>query len=78
MVNVQTDYELKVKFLSELSFKVESKTARNRLSQLDICQELGLSPRRGDVNACIGDEILVAQYLDGILTYRKVIIGEIQ
>lgn len=78
MVNVQEDYSLDVTHLSELAFKVESKTAKNRLSQMDVCQELGLFPNPGIVDAKIGDDILVAQYWDGILTYKKISIGDIQ
>ena len=78
MVNVQEDYSMEVTHLSELAFKIESKTAKNRLSQMDVCQELGLFPSPGIVDAKIGDDILVAQYLDGMLTYKKISIGDIQ
>ena len=77
MIDVSEDYDLQVEHLSELKFRIEAKTAKNRLSQIDVCQELGLFPRGGAVNAAIGDEILVAQYLSGILTYRKITVGEI-
>ncbi|MBQ8018656.1 MAG: hypothetical protein IJ258_11260 [Methanobrevibacter sp.] len=79
MVDVNAPYTLQVIPLTQLRFKVESKTAVNRLSQIDICQELDLFPQRGNVSASIGDEIFVAQYKDGELTYRKIIIvGDIQ
>ena len=51
MVNVTKDYSMDVTHLSELAFKVESKTAKNRLSQIDVCQELGLFPSPGIVDA---------------------------
>ena len=57
---------------------IESKTAINRLSHLDISQELGLFPHPGNVSANIGDTILVAQYWDGELIYRKITVGDIQ
>ena len=72
------EYSLKVTHISQIKFKVESKTAKNRLSQIDICQELDLFPNPGNVSANIGDEILVAQYKNGELTYRKIIVGDIQ
>lgn len=80
MVNEDGPFDLKVRYLSELAFKVESKTAKVRLSQMDVCQELDIFPNSGNVNAHIGDEILVAQYKKGKLTYRKVIVvvGDIQ
>lgn len=80
MVNEDGPFDLKVRYLSELSFKIESKTAKVRLSQLDVCQELDIFPNGGNVNASIGDEILVAQYKKGKLTFRKVGIveGDIQ
>jgi len=79
MVNVQGDYTLKVKFLTELQFKVETKSAENRLSQIDICQELGLFPHKGNVTAGINDSIYVAQYLDGELIFRRITVcGDIQ
>ena len=78
MICTSEDYLLTVIHLSQLAFRVEMKTAKNRLSQLDISQELGLLPNPGNVNANIGDEILVAQYQDRNITYRKIIVGDIQ
>ena len=78
MIQEDKAYCLDVMPMTELAFKVESKTAKVRLSQLDICQELDLFPHKGTVSASIGDTIFVAQYKDGELTYRKVIIGDIQ
>lgn len=72
------EYMLEVSHISQIQFKVESKMAKNRLSQIDICQELDLFPNPGNVSADIGDEILVAQYMNGELTYRKIIVGDIQ
>jgi len=79
MVDETQPYTLQVIPLSKLRFKVESKTAVNRLSQIDVCQELDLFPHPGNVTATIGDEILVAQPKDGELIYRKlIIVGDIQ
>lgn len=77
MIQEDKPYTLEVIPMTELAFKVESKTATVRLSQLDICQELNLFPHKGTVSANIGDTIFVAQYKNGKLTYRKVIIGDI-
>jgi hypothetical protein len=77
MVNAE-EYDLKVTHISKIQFKIESKTAKNRLSQIDVCQELDLFPHPGNVSADIGDEIFVAQYMGGELTYRKIIVGDIQ
>lgn len=71
MVTTNKDYSLKVKFMDLTEFKEECSSAKNRLSQMDICQELDLFPHKGNVDADIGDSILVAQYMDGELTYRK-------
>ena len=76
MVTTTEDYTLNVSHLSKLTFKVEIKTAKNRLSQLDVCQELGLFPHNGPVCADIGDTIYVAQFRNGELIYRKITIGE--
>lgn len=78
MIKSTEDYTLKVEYLSELQFKVESKTAKNRLSQMDVCQELNLFPHKGAVTADIGDTIFVAQLLNGELLFRKISIGDIQ
>lgn len=79
MVTTKQDYTLKVKFMDLAEFKKECQSAKNRLSQMDICQELDLFPHKGNVDATIGDSILVAQYLDGELTYRKLTVqGDIQ
>lgn len=78
MVQEKGQYHLKVCPMTELAFKIESKTAKVRLNQLDICQELGLFPSKGTVAATIGDTIFVAQYKDGELIYRKIIVGDIQ
>ena len=79
MVTTKQDYTLKVKFMNLAEFKKECQSAKNRLSQMDICQELDLFPHKGNVDADIGDSILVAQYLDGELTYRKLTVqGDIQ
>ena len=78
MIQETEAYSLQIIPMTELAFKVESKTARNRLSQMDICQELDLFPHKGNVSASIGDTIFVAQYWNGELTYRKVIVGDIQ
>lgn len=80
MVDEDGPFDLKVRYLSELAFKVESKTAKVRLSQMDVCQELDIFPNGGNVAASIGDDILVAQYKKGKLTFRRVRIveGDIQ
>lgn len=78
MVTVPHNYTLDVRYLSKLQFKVETKNAINRLSQMDVCQELGLFPHQGNVTAGIGDTIYVAQYLDGELTFRKLTVEDIQ
>lgn len=78
MIQETKEYSLQIFPMTELAFKRESKTARNRLSQLDISQELELFPHKGTVSATIGDTIFVAQYKNGELTYRKVIVGDIQ
>ena len=78
MIQETNAYSLQIVPMTELAFKVESKTARNRLSQLDISQELGLFPHKGTVSASIGDIIFVAQYWNGELIYRKIIVGDIQ
>ena len=78
MIQEQGEYSLQVIPMTELAFKAESKNARNRLSMMDICQELDLFPHKGTVSASIGDTIFVAQYWNGELTYRKVIVGDIQ
>lgn len=78
MIQEQGEYSLQVIPMTELAFKVESKNTRNRLSMMDICQELDLFPHKGTVSASIGDTIFVAQYWNGELTYRKVIVGDIQ
>ena len=78
MVQEDKDFTLKVVHLTELTFKVESKQATVRLSHVDICQEIGIAPHSGNVSAQIGDTIFVAQTKKGQLTYRKIIIGEIQ
>ena len=67
-------YTLAVKYLSLAEFKEECSDAVNRLSKMNICQELDLFPQKGDVPAEIGDVILVAQYFDGELTFRKLTI----
>lgn len=67
-------YTLHVEYLSLAEFKKECSDAVNRLSKMDICQELDLFPQKGDVPAEIGDSILVAQYLDGELIFRKLTI----
>jgi hypothetical protein len=72
------EYNLEIKSIPKRQFKVECKAAKNRLSQLDISQELDLLPHPGNVAADIGDEIFVAQYKDGKLTFRKIIVGDIQ
>jgi len=77
MIQEQGEYHLQVIPMTELAFKVESKNARNRLSMIDICQELDLFPHQGTVAANIGDTIFVAQYCNGELTFRKVIVGDI-
>lgn len=78
MIQENKAYNLDVVPMSESDFKDESKTAKVRLSQLDICQELDFVPHKGTVSASIGDTIFVAQYKNGELTYRKVIVGDIQ
>ena len=78
MIQETRAYSLLIVPMTELAFKRESKTARNRLSQLDISQELGLFPHKGTVSAGIGDTIFVAQYWNGELLYRKIIVGDIQ
>lgn len=78
MIQEKREYSLQIIPMTELAFRVESKTAKNCLSQMDICQELDLFPRKGTVAANIGDTIFVAQYWNGELTYRKVIVGDIQ
>ena len=78
MIQETKGYSLQILPMTELAFKVESKNARNRLSMMDICQELDLFPHKGTVSASIGDTIFVAQYWNGELTYRKVIVGDIQ
>lgn len=78
MIDAQQDFALTVEHITELQFRVESKTARNRLSQMDICQELDMLPKPGNVSASIGDEIFVAQYKDGVLNFKKIYIGDIQ
>lgn len=78
MVDSTTNYTLNVQHMSKLQFKVETKAAKNRLSQMDVCQELGLLPQSGTVCATIGDEIYVAQFHNGVLIFRKITIGEIQ
>ena len=78
MVDSTEDYTLTVQHMTKLQFKVETKAARNRLSQMDVCQELGLLPQSGTVCATVGDEIYVAQFHDGVLIFRKITIGEIQ
>lgn len=75
---VDENYTLNVCRLTRMKFKIETKTAINRLSQMDVCQELGLFPHQGNVTAEIGDSIYVAQYLDGELTFRKLTVGDIQ
>lgn len=77
MVTENQDYNLIVKFLTERQFKIESKVATNRLNQMDVCQALNIVPCPGKVTASIGDELFVAQMLNGDLIYKKVIIGEI-
>ena len=76
MVKTKRNYDLKVEFMSLAEFKNRCKSAKNRLSQMDICQELDLFPQKGNVEAYIGDSILVAQYFDGELTYREVTVKE--
>lgn len=78
MVTSTENYTLSVEHLSELQFKVESKTAKNRLSHMDVCQELNLFPHKGTVAADVGDTIFVAQLLNGELTFKKISIGDIQ
>lgn len=78
MIQETGGYSLQITPMTELAFKVESTNARNRLSHMDICQELDLFPHKGTVAANIGDIIFVAQYWNGELTYRKVIVGDIQ
>ena len=71
MIITKEDYTLKVKHMTLTEFKKECSSAKNRLSQMDICQELDLFPQKGNVSADIGDSLLVAQYFDGELTFRK-------
>jgi hypothetical protein len=71
MVTTSVDYSIDVTYLSLAEFKEECSDAVNRLSKMDICQELDLYPQQGNVAAGIGDAILVAQYFDGVLTFRK-------
>ena len=74
MITTTDDYSINVEHLSLADFKKECADATNRLSKMDICQELDLFPQKGNVAAEIGDMILVAQYLDGVLTFRKLTI----
>jgi hypothetical protein len=74
MITTTEDYSINVEHLSLADFKKECSDATNRLSKMDICQELDLFPQKGNVAAEIGDMILVAQYLDGVLTFRKLTI----
>ena len=76
MIQEKGNYILNIEPMTELAFKIESKTARNRLSQLDISQEVDLFPQPGSVSASVGDIILVVQYCGGELTYRKVTVGD--
>ena len=71
MVNTSEPYSIDVDYLSLTEFKEECSTAKNRLSKMDICQELDLYPQKGTVSVDIGDILLVAQYFDGDLTCRK-------
>ena len=77
MITTTKDYSLKVTHMDLAEFKKECSSAKNRLSQMDICQELDLFPQRGTVAADIGDSLLVAQYFDGDLKFRKLtVIGD--
>lgn len=78
MVDVQEPYTLTVNRISETIFKEKSISAENRMNQIDICQELSLSINPGNVSAKKGDSILTAQYLDGEIIFREVIIGDTQ
>ena len=74
MVELKEDYSIDVEFMSELAFKVEIKSAKNRLSQLDVSQQLVLFSPSGIIDATFGDDIYVAQYFDGELIFRKLTI----
>lgn len=71
MINSSKDYSIDVEHMELAEFKKECSSAKNRLSKMDVCQELDLFPHKGTVSADIGDTLLVAQYLDGDLTCRK-------
>ena len=76
MIVAKKPYSVDIDFLSLAELKKECQSAKNRLSQMDICQELDLFPQKGNVAADIGDSILVAQYFDGDLIFRKLTIGD--
>ena len=74
MITTTEDYSIDVEHMETVEFKKECSSAKNRLSKMDVCQELDLFPQKGTVSANIGDTLLVAQYLDGELTCRKLTI----
>lgn len=72
MILISENYSLDVEFIDLAEFKDECASAKNRLSKMDICQELDLFPQKGNVAASIGDVLLVAQYLDKELVCRRI------
>lgn len=76
MVDVPTDYDLSVEQISKSQFLEETEGAKNRLNNLEICQELDLFPNKGNIAATIGDIIYVAQFFGGKLLCRKVSIKQ--
>ena len=74
MVNTDEDYDLKVTHLTMTQFldEIHDGECTVRLSDMAICQELGVFPNKGNIAADIHDEIYTAQFFHGVLKLRKV------
>lgn len=72
MIDDPSDYIFEVDELDKSTFLEETENAENRLNNMEICQELGLFPNKGNITATIGDTIYVAQFFYGELHFRKV------
>ena len=72
MIDDPSGYIFEVDELDKSIFLEETENAENRLNNMEICQELGLFPNKGNITATMGDTIYVAQFFYGELHFRKV------
>ena len=78
MVDTEEDYDLKVIKLDMDTFleEIQDDNCVIKLSDMEICQELGVFPNKGRIAANIGDDIFVAQFFSGELKFRRVSIKQ--